>query len=62
MKWRKASRSGDNGENCVESVRVPGSHEIAARDSKEKNGPQLRFTISEWSTFLTEVKQGKHDM
>lgn len=62
MKWRKASRSSHNAENCVESARVPGSHEIAMRDSKQINGPQLRFVVGEFAGFLEEIKQGKYDM
>ncbi|MFD0899080.1 DUF397 domain-containing protein [Actinomadura sediminis] len=37
--WRKASRSGENGGNCVELAALPGS--VAVRDSKDPDGPVL---------------------
>lgn len=40
--WRKASRSGENGGNCVELARLPGM--VAVRDSKDPDGPVLLVT------------------
>ncbi|MBD2892884.1 hypothetical protein amrb99_18040 [Actinomadura sp. RB99] len=40
--WRKASRSSNNGGNCVESVRISGT--VAIRDSKDPYGPALLLT------------------
>lgn len=37
--WRKASRSGENGGNCVELGRLPKM--VAVRDSKDPDGPVL---------------------
>ncbi|WP_075898659.1 DUF397 domain-containing protein [Actinomadura sp. CNU-125] len=37
--WRKASRSGSNGGDCVELAGLPGK--IAVRDSKAPEGPVL---------------------
>ncbi len=31
---------------------------MAARDSKDPDGPVLHFTPAEWTTFLTRIKQG----
>lgn len=40
--WRKASRSGENGGNCVELADVAGV--VAVRDSKDPDGPVLLLT------------------
>lgn len=37
--WRKASRSSNNGGNCVEVARV--GDVVAVRDSKDPDGPKL---------------------
>ena len=31
----------------------------AARDSKDPNGPILRFSADAWRTFLNEVRSGR---
>jgi hypothetical protein len=53
--WRKSSRSGANGGQCVEVARSPLGI-IAVRDSKDPNGAVLTFTSSEWGTFLGKIK------
>jgi hypothetical protein len=40
--WRKASRSGSNGGECVELASVPGV--VAIRDSKDPAGPKLMLS------------------
>jgi Domain of unknown function (DUF397) len=40
--WRKASRSSNNGGNCVEVARVGDT--VAVRDSKDPHGPRLLLT------------------
>ena len=40
--WRKASRSGENGGNCVELADATGV--VAVRDSKDPGGPVLLLT------------------
>jgi len=58
--WKKSSRSGNNGGNCVEvAANLPGI--IAVRDSKNPNGPALAFTPGEWRAFLGGVKLGEFD-
>ena len=42
LTWRKASRSGENGGNCVELAGLPCA--VAVRDSKNPNGPVLLLT------------------
>jgi hypothetical protein len=34
---------------------------IAMRDSKDQDGPMLRFTRAEWAAFLTGAKAGDFD-
>ncbi|WP_440072164.1 DUF397 domain-containing protein [Streptosporangium sp. OZ121] len=59
--WRKSSRSGNNGGECVEVAgNLPGV--IAVRDSKNPTGPALVFGPSEWSAFLGGVKGGEFDI
>lgn len=58
--WKKSSRSGNGGGNCVEvATNLPGL--IAVRDSKNPNGAALAFTPSEWRAFLGGVKLGEFD-
>lgn len=40
--WRKASRSGENGGDCVELADAAGV--VAVRDSKDPDGPVLLLT------------------
>jgi len=62
MNWRKSSRSGSNGQQCVEVARVPGSQRIAARDSKQPKGPHQVYEPSDWRAFITAIKTGRHDL
>ncbi len=53
--WRKSSRSGDNGGNCVEVARnLPGV--VAVRDSKNPHGPVLTVSTDEWARFITRLR------
>jgi hypothetical protein len=52
--WRKSSRSGQNGGNCVEVAGLPGV--IAVRDSKNPGGPNLTFSSQAWRTFTQSCK------
>ncbi|WBB82020.1 DUF397 domain-containing protein [Micromonospora sp. WMMD882] len=50
-RWRKSSRSGSNGGECVEVAdNLPGL--VAVRDSKDPTGPALTFTPTAWTAFL----------
>jgi hypothetical protein len=52
-RWRKSSFSG-NGGNCVEigdDVR-----RVLVRDTQDRTGPVLRFTVDAWRRFAAEVK------
>jgi hypothetical protein len=54
-RWRKSSRSGDNGGACVEVAgNLPGP--VLVRDSKDQAGPSLTFEPAAWSAFLRGVR------
>ncbi|MET8339711.1 DUF397 domain-containing protein [Streptosporangium canum] len=57
--WRKSSYTGQTG-NCVEVASLP-SGGRAVRDSKDPDGPMLRFTPDEWQAFINGVKDGEFD-
>jgi hypothetical protein len=58
--WRKSSRSGGNGGQCVEvAANLPGV--IAVRDSKDPDGPKLFFVPTEWNAFVNGIKNGRFD-
>ncbi|GAA3014857.1 DUF397 domain-containing protein [Streptosporangium longisporum] len=55
--WRKSSRSGGNGGQCVEvATNLPGL--VAVRDSKNLDGPKLLLTPATWTSFIDSVKTG----
>lgn len=54
--WRKSTRSAGNG-NCVETAET--SAGMAVRDSKDPNGPVLRFDREAWQTFIGNVPAGR---
>ena len=57
--WIKSSLSFSNG-NCVEVASLSHS-EIGVRDSKDSEGPVLRFTPDEWHAFVGGVRNGEFD-
>lgn len=52
--WRKASRSSNNGGNCVELARI--NHMVAIRDSKDPDGPKLLFTPRSLRALTQAIK------
>lgn len=58
-RWVKSSLSFANGD-CVEVAILPGGR-IGVRDSKDTEGPVLRFTSSEWKAFIGGVHNGEFD-
>lgn len=52
--WRKASRSKEDGSNCIELAKVSGI--VAVRDSQDPNGPKLIFGHSEFRQFANMLK------
>jgi Domain of unknown function (DUF397) len=57
--WVKSSLSYANG-NCVEVSDQPGGT-IGVRNSRDSEGPVLRFTPDEWQAFLGGVRNGEFD-
>lgn len=51
--WRKSSHSG-GGNDCVEIATI--SQGAAIRDSKNPDGPRLRFDATRWTAFLGQTK------
>ena len=52
-RWRKSSRSGNNG--CVEVAdNLPGV--VAVRDSTDPRGPAVVFGPTAWSSFVAAVR------
>ncbi|MFC6015875.1 DUF397 domain-containing protein [Plantactinospora solaniradicis] len=50
-RWRKSSRSGTAGGDCVEVAdNLPGV--VAVRDSKNPTGPVLSFGPEAWRAFV----------
>ncbi|MHA4814915.1 DUF397 domain-containing protein [Streptomyces aculeolatus] len=54
--WRKSSFSG-NESDCVELALRGGA--VLARDSKNRTGAVLVFTLTAWSDFLKAVVSGE---
>lgn len=54
-RWRKSSYS-DNGGNCAEVGRVPRG--VLVRDTQDRTGPVLAFTLDAWRRFAGQVKAG----
>ena len=53
--WRKSTRSGSNGGECVEVAdNLPGI--VAVRDSKDPHGPALTFSPTAWASFLSTIR------
>ena len=55
--WRKSTRSGNNG--CVEVAFV--EDHVGVRDSKDRRGPVLTFTPTEWTAFIGGVRAGEFE-
>lgn len=60
IQWRKSSRSGGQGGNCVEVASVAST--VAVRDSKNPGGPRLAFGAAEWRAFAERVKASEFDV
>ncbi|MEV0593828.1 DUF397 domain-containing protein [Nonomuraea cavernae] len=57
--WRKSRLSNASGD-CVEIASLPDGG-VAVRDSKNPQGPHLRFSASEWGAFIGGAKAGEFD-
>ncbi|MDL4820868.1 DUF397 domain-containing protein [Actinomadura opuntiae] len=52
--WRKASRSHDDGDQCIEVATVTSL--IAVRDSKDPNGPKIIVSRSDFRHLAETLK------
>lgn len=57
--WRKSSRSGNSGGECVELGHADAWRGV--RDSKNADGPVLRFSPTGLAAFLGAAKAGRFD-
>ncbi|MFG3697481.1 DUF397 domain-containing protein [Micromonospora sp. NPDC047620] len=56
-RWRTATRSSNNGGNCVEVAdNLPGR--VLVRDSKDRVGGTLTFAPAAWRAFVASVGRG----
>jgi hypothetical protein len=58
MGWIKAAASNADG-SCVEQRRV--GDVIEVRDTKDRSGPVLRFTMAEYRAWIDGVRSGEFD-
>ena len=58
--WRKSRHSGTE-DACVETAFLPDG-DVAVRDSKDRQGPVLRYTPREWHAFIAGVKEGEFEL
>ncbi len=55
-RWRKSTRSGPDGGNCVEVAdNIPDL--VAVRDSKDPAGPVLAFGPAAWRAFVARTSE-----
>jgi hypothetical protein len=53
LAWRKSSHSSSASGDCLEVATCPDT--IHIRDSKNRQGPELRVSPTAWSAFLTHT-------
>ncbi|WP_310724595.1 DUF397 domain-containing protein [Streptomyces sp. N2A] len=61
VEWFKSSYSGGDGGQCLEFTRaLTAPHGLVpVRDSKDPAGPALIFPATNWTAFISTVKQGQ---
>jgi hypothetical protein len=59
--WRKSSRSGAGGNNCVEVGFTPDAATTGIRDTKDRRHGTLSVSADAWAAFLSNVKTGGLD-
>jgi Domain of unknown function (DUF397) len=57
LTWIKSTYSTSQGSECVEIAALADGGR-AVRDSKDPNGPVLRFSAAEWRAFVRRVRAG----
>ena len=58
--WRKSSRSGSTGGECVEVARKGSVN--AVRDSKNPDGGFLALRLDAWAAMVSQIKRGAYDL
>jgi hypothetical protein len=58
LRWRKSQASAQG--DCVEVATSPEG--VLVRNSKDRSGPVLTFTPTEWTAFLAGVRSGEFDL
>lgn len=53
LNWRKSSRSGNQGGNCIEVAAADNTCYV--RDSKDPDGGHLTVSPTAWREFLTTI-------
>jgi hypothetical protein len=56
LAWRKSTGSVTD-EECVEVARLGGS--VLIRDSRDRSGPILAFSHTEWQALMTRIRGGR---
>ena len=56
--WRKSTLSSTS--NCIEVAMA--QDPIAIRDSKDRTGPTLSFSPSDWQAFIGEIQEGEFNL
>ncbi|MCM2578856.1 DUF397 domain-containing protein [Streptomyces meridianus] len=54
LAWFKSSYSGTSGGDCVEVAAAESA--VHVRDSKNRRGPVLRFSATEWAAFIARTR------
>ncbi|MFE2409822.1 DUF397 domain-containing protein [Kitasatospora sp. NPDC059408] len=54
--WRKSSYSNNDGGTCIEH---DDAHPGRVRDSKDPEGPRLRFAPDAWAAFVRAAANGE---
>jgi hypothetical protein len=62
LTWRKASRSGNGGENCVEVGVTLAGTVAGIRDSKSPERGHLSVTPGVLGALLASIKRGELDL
>jgi hypothetical protein len=62
VRWRKSTRSGPDGNSACVEVAFLDDNGIVVRDSKDREGPALSFSPTEWAAFIGGVKDGEFDL
>jgi len=54
LSWRKSSRSGNNGGDCVEVADA--ARAVLVRDSKHRDGAVIAFSAGAWRALVVNIK------